>query len=224
MEGPTISMELNASCIWELLNGASKELADELRMIIDHQDQFSAATIRRVLSEVSPAAFEYVAAVQEALTDANDLISGGVSRLTRVAKLAIAEEKKRRELSVSEKKGNTGKKRSREGLSANPEESSVMDHTIVDSYYTKKDMWTDLYNVSHFAIPGSRIPAEGLISRYETYKTIYHCTSKWAMESLCEKLQTMGYEALCLRDTNVKYDLDMLRWKVITSQPYEIEV
>jgi hypothetical protein len=227
MEGHQYVDDLPQHTMWELLQFASADLANELRATIDKEDQFCPATIRRVLADTSPAAFSYLASVQELLHDANEMVTGGVKRFGVFARTAIQleqENKKRREAaaSVQETRQSSKKKGKVDLVQQPPDLDVVIEKTDPNLLFAGKDMWTDLYPCRNYAIPGSRLPAESVINRYDLYKTIYHCTSKWAMENLCEKLHAEGFEALGLRDKTVSYDLDMCRWKVISSKPYEL--
>lgn len=92
-----------------------------------------------------------------------------------------------------------------------------------ENWYTRKEPWSDSFSVDELAgLPAKnfRGPMTFLTDRNK-WRTLYHCTGQWGMNELAEIVRREGFEAVCARVKAIKADFEMLRYKVITTEPFE---
>lgn len=102
------------------------------------------------------------------------------------------------------------------------EESFTLDNRA--AWFTSKEPWTiGFAPQEYFMMQNGRQRKESLafLQDGRKWQTFYHCHGKWAMEQLAEVVRADGYEAVCLKRNGVKADFDMLRWKVVTTEPFD---
>lgn len=224
----THEVEFEAVTVWSLVGEISKSVQAELRASIDESDQDDIAFLRKHLATYYPPIFAACDAIEQVYVHANLMLDAQARRLIAVAKAAMAMEAKR-EVEDQVKIKRAGK-RTKSDETRKP--AGFDAYTIRDEdrqkafaqYYSKRDLWSpDEYNadwLKKYVIPGSKIAPSQVLCQYDLYKTIYHCTGKWGMETLIDILTEAGHQAIGIRDETQKFE-DMLRYKVVTSEPFE---
>ena len=86
-------------------------------------------------------------------------------------------------------------------------------------FFTRKDQWTEKNNVADFFEYGSRKNPTYLVNT-KVWQTIYSCAGIWDMENLHAQIESKGFESVMLKAAFIPADLDMLRWKVVSNEPF----
>lgn len=220
-------VQLEVGHIWNLIGEISKPIQADLRASIDENDQDNLPFIRQHLATYYPPIFVACDAVEQVYVHANSMIDAQAQRIVAVAKASVATEAKR-EAQDHPKIKRAGKRNKTE---EDPKLAGFDAYNIKDEdrqkaltqYYSKRDLWSsDEYNtvwLKNFVIPGAKIPPVQILCQYDVYKTIYHCTGKWGMETLIDILKDAGHQVIGIRDESRKFE-DCLRYKVVTSEPF----
>ncbi len=89
----------------------------------------------------------------------------------------------------------------------------------IDQWFDTCEAWTGAFNPLDFTFHRSRERCAALAD-YRTWQTVYHCSGQWAMEQLATIKEKAGVLTAKIKATKVPADLDMLRWKVVTNEPF----
>lgn len=224
----TSEVEFEAGHIWSIVGAISKSVQAELRASIDEDDQDNITFLRQQLATYYPPVFVACDAIEQVYVQANSMLDAQARRLVAVAKASVATETKREaedqvKIKRAGKRTKVDETRKPAGFDAYNIREEDRQKAFAQ-YYSKRDLWSpDEYNadwLKKYVIPGSKIAPSQVLCQYDLYKTIYHCTGKWGMETLIDILTEAGHQAIGIRDETQKFE-DMLRYKVVTSEPFE---
>lgn len=219
---------LDLDLVWNIVGEISKPLQAELRASIDESDQYDASFIKQHLATYYPPVFRACDAIEQTYADANIMITAQASRVIAVARSSLALETKREAGDHPENKKAPKRNKGASGFKpAGFDAYRVSDENkrkALAQYYSKRDLWSpDEYGkewLHNYVIPANKLHPEDVLCQYDVFKTIYHCTGKWGMETLMDILTEAGHRAIGIRNEAMKFE-DMLRYKVVTSEPFE---
>jgi len=224
----TGDVQLDSDLVWNIVGEISKSLQAELRASIDESDQGNLPFVRQHLATYYPPVFRACDAIEQAYIDANAMVTAQAQRVIAVARTSLTPEGKREAGERPQNKKAPKRTKGGEPLKpagfdayAIPEENK---RKALAQYYSKRDLWSpDEYNAEwlrDYVLHGSKSCPADLLCQYDVFKTIYHCTGKWGMETLIDVLTDAGHRAIGIRDDTKKFE-DCLRYKVVTSEPFE---
>ena len=215
----------SAACI-DTLRILSPESVAELRATYSQAELEDRRTVFDFLENNFPSEYVALVMIERVWQSAHDQ---AYEQQDGLLKVFLAERKKKEGEAPKAKKGSKERKRDR-GTSRSREK--VFDHentqpSAIDVESPKKakqeknvpfEPWCDAFNPADFRLFNSAHGDVSFLRNYDVYKRIYHCSSSWEMERLHEDLTEQDHHAVMVKAFKVPADLDMLRWKVITSE------
>jgi len=95
------------------------------------------------------------------------------------------------------------------------------ENAIKEDWFIKKEAWdNDLNQSSYKIIRGKSNNATLEKVDLPEWKTLYHCDGLWKAEELLHIIQENNFKCSILINTGIPSDLDMLRYRVISNEPY----
>lgn len=216
---------MTAAAALDTLRVLCPESVAELRATYSQAELDEKRVVFDFLQKHVPRAYIALEMIERVWQSAHDMAYEQQDAITRV----FVEGEKKKSDPPKAKKGSKDRKRDR-GSSRSREQPadhentqpSVAEDTIFKRSKPEKPVsfepWCDAFDTSQFRLFNSPNGDVSFLRNYGVYKRIYHCSSSWEMERLHEELTEQDHHAVMVKAFKIPADLDMLRWKVITSE------
>lgn len=210
------------------LTHINPEAMCEMRVTLHPSQQVDKKAIMEWLYMEFPASYAALQQIERIWQTGFDIVHEQVDGICQIFKGLQKEEKKKTQLEITYDvdNGTMSKKKQkprpvRKRALENFEDEEESRKRYEATWYSSKDPWSDIFKPGDFHLYRSKNKDCSFLSNYNIYKTIYHCSSTWGMEQLAEKLQKEKHHAVMVKAARIPADMDMLRWKVISSEDFE---
>lgn len=205
---------LDHESLMTALHALNPTVVAELHAELTPEERLQRNEVMFFLKKAFPSEFSSIQAIETAWQCAFD--SGYT--VTHAIIAAHKEKGKKEEKNPAHEE----KKRPREE-EAQEEVEEVWDSTYHNPkmLYSAKEPWTDAYDARKFRPYKKKSFYPRNLSDVSIWRTIYSCRSMWDMEALLELKEEAGAMCCPVKDSTVPSDLDMLRYKLITTEIFE---
>jgi hypothetical protein len=101
-------------------------------------------------------------------------------------------------------------------------EDSMEEEGLPKPSYRMKGQWDDRFDPKNYGLYRSQESSE-FLNQFARFRTYYDVNSVWELENLLDFFKEKEIDAHGIKDLHIAADLEMLRWKVVTEEPFEPE-
>ena len=88
--------------------------------------------------------------------------------------------------------------------------------------YRMKGEWDKRFDPKNYGLYRSQESSD-FLGQFQRFRTYYDVNSVWELENLLDFFKDNEIEAHGIKDLHIPADLEMVRWKVVTEEPFESE-